>query len=376
MLILTNSGTDKLQLISGQAVALDVHVGWVDQTTTTITPGRTNTAISTATTTDIVATPSASTQRIVKHVNVRNTDSAASCDVTIVYDANGTDYTLYKVTLRAQEVLEYQEGIGWYVVSLTSASLGTASMWPDRPVSSQTSAMTAAHFNSAAGTTSYTGALWPMRVDQLIYANRIMMPVHVSITSASTTASWTFTLGHSFGLYTLNGASLSLLSSFSNKQEYRYSSAANSTNASAQWTMSFGSSTALSSSLSLSTNNAGNTSLWSSLTSVKLHPLAYGNFSVTPGQYFGMWAFSTRTSSANLASITGIGIDTNAAVVAHEIGTNVASTQGWLPLIGQVSFTDTNSILPAAIATSDVTTRTNTSTMNIRSLAIQMLSSF
>jgi hypothetical protein len=118
MLILTASGVDKLQLISGQAVALDVHVSWVDDIVgTSATPGRTNTAITTATTTDIVATPAASTQRILKHINVRNTDGSLSCDVTIVLDQNGTDFTLYKVTLLAQEVLEYQEGIGWFVIT-------------------------------------------------------------------------------------------------------------------------------------------------------------------------------------------------------------------------------------------------------------------
>jgi hypothetical protein len=118
MLILTNTGTDKLQLTTDQAVTIDVHASWVDEIpNTSTTPGNTNTNISTATTTDIVATPSASTERIVKHINIANRDGSLSCTVTVLFDKNGTDTQLFKVTLLAGEVLEYQEGIGWFVVT-------------------------------------------------------------------------------------------------------------------------------------------------------------------------------------------------------------------------------------------------------------------
>jgi len=118
MLILTNSGTDKLQLVTDQAVTIDVHASWVDDVPgTSVTPGNTNTNISTATTTDIVATPGASTQRIVKHLNIANKDGSLSCTVTAIFDKGGTDTQLFKVTLLAGEVLEYQEGIGWFVVT-------------------------------------------------------------------------------------------------------------------------------------------------------------------------------------------------------------------------------------------------------------------
>jgi hypothetical protein len=118
MLILTNSGTDKLQLTTDQAVTIDVHASWVDDIPgTSVTPGNTNTNITTATTTDIVATPGASTQRVVKHINIANKDGSLSCTVTVIFDKNGTDTQLFKVTLLAGEVLEYQEGIGWFVVT-------------------------------------------------------------------------------------------------------------------------------------------------------------------------------------------------------------------------------------------------------------------
>ena len=116
MLILTNSGTDKLQLVTSGAQAVDVHCSWMDYASGAVTPGRTNSAISSATTTDIVAVPGASTVRNVKTINVRNKDTSASQTVTVIYNANGTQYELHKVTLRPGEALEYIEGVGFFTL--------------------------------------------------------------------------------------------------------------------------------------------------------------------------------------------------------------------------------------------------------------------
>lgn len=121
MLNLLNSSTDKLQLTTGSAATIDVHASWVDLNGSTVTPGRTNTAISSVTTADIVATPGASTTRNVKTLHIRNKDSSLSCDVTVIYDANGTDYELYKVTLGVGEMAEYVEGIGFFKIPTTAA---------------------------------------------------------------------------------------------------------------------------------------------------------------------------------------------------------------------------------------------------------------
>jgi len=109
--------TDKLQVTTSAAVTTDVHASFVDVIVgTSSTPGKQNTAITTATTTDIVAVPGGSTQRVVKHINIRNKHATSPQDVTVIYDANGTDYELHKATLLAGECLEYQEGIGWFTV--------------------------------------------------------------------------------------------------------------------------------------------------------------------------------------------------------------------------------------------------------------------
>jgi hypothetical protein len=66
-----------------------------------------------------VATPGAGDQRIVKHLNIRNKHATTPVDVTVLIDQNGTDFELHKATLLAGEVLEYQEGIGWFTVQTT-----------------------------------------------------------------------------------------------------------------------------------------------------------------------------------------------------------------------------------------------------------------
>lgn len=103
--------TDKLSLITGSAADVDVHASWVDDAAGTFTAGKTNTAITTATTTDIVPVPGASTIRNVKFLSVRNKDSADSTDVTVQFNANGTLYQLHKVTLLAGEELVLREGV-------------------------------------------------------------------------------------------------------------------------------------------------------------------------------------------------------------------------------------------------------------------------
>lgn len=105
--------TDKLQLVTGQAVTVDVSAHYGDYASGSVTLGRQLTAISTATTTDILAAPAASTARKVKALTVRNKGSS-NVDVTVVYDANGTDYEMYKSTLRPGECLQYIEGVGFF----------------------------------------------------------------------------------------------------------------------------------------------------------------------------------------------------------------------------------------------------------------------
>jgi hypothetical protein len=117
MLNLTNASTDKLQLVTDTGADVDVVVSWVDWVSNTPTPGTTPTAITTATTTDIVATPAASTIRNVKHITARNKDSSLTQTLTVILDRNGTDYEIHKTILQPGECLEFIEGIGFFTLA-------------------------------------------------------------------------------------------------------------------------------------------------------------------------------------------------------------------------------------------------------------------
>jgi hypothetical protein len=122
MLLLTAT-TDKLQLVTSAAGTLDVHASFIDMSNADppvvkgSTSGKQNTAITTATTTDIVASPAASTTRNVKTLHIRNKHASTATDVTVVYDQNGTDFDLWKCNLGPGEALEYIEGIGFFEVN-------------------------------------------------------------------------------------------------------------------------------------------------------------------------------------------------------------------------------------------------------------------
>lgn len=115
MLLLTST-SDAISVVTSAAVAVDVHASWVDYASSTITPGRTNTAITTATTTTVVASPGASTQRNVKTLHLRNKDGSASVDVTVRHTDGTTTVELIKVTLAAGDSLEYIEGVGFFKI--------------------------------------------------------------------------------------------------------------------------------------------------------------------------------------------------------------------------------------------------------------------
>src|SRR5262245_8398719 len=112
-MILLTSTSDKVRLTTGQARNVDVHVSWLDNSSGSVTPGRTNSAITTATTTDIVASPASSVQRNVKYMNVRNRDASNTVDVTVIHTDGTNAMELFKVTLNAQEELVFVEGLGW-----------------------------------------------------------------------------------------------------------------------------------------------------------------------------------------------------------------------------------------------------------------------
>lgn len=122
MLILTET-TDNLQVVLGGAVTtnqLQCYSSWRDITASAFTPGRTITNTNSGTDVNIVPAPSASTQRVVDTISIYNKDTVQAT-VTVKFDANGTEYILYKTNLASGETLVYQDGNGWQVIATSGA---------------------------------------------------------------------------------------------------------------------------------------------------------------------------------------------------------------------------------------------------------------
>ena len=117
MLILALT-TDKLQVITSSAATVDVHASFVDHTTATdnVVAGKQNTAISSAATTDVVAFPATGDIRNIKTLTIRNRHATLATDITVQFDRSGTNYQLHKTTLLAGQVLEYEEGLGFFTI--------------------------------------------------------------------------------------------------------------------------------------------------------------------------------------------------------------------------------------------------------------------
>ena len=90
-MIILASTSSKIQVITGSAVSTQqVHASWVDNAAGTITPGATNSLITGAATTDIVAAPLSSTYRNVKFISVRNSHATSQNAITIQH-TDGTN---------------------------------------------------------------------------------------------------------------------------------------------------------------------------------------------------------------------------------------------------------------------------------------------
>lgn len=116
MIVLTET-TDKIQIVLSGSVAtnqLNCVTSYRDITTTAYTPGRTVVNTNNTTDVDIVPAPGASTQRVVDFISVYNADTADR-SVTIKFDANGTEYIIWKDVLSPGDTVRYIEGAGFNV---------------------------------------------------------------------------------------------------------------------------------------------------------------------------------------------------------------------------------------------------------------------
>lgn len=118
--------TDKsIKVILSEAhttTACDIAAAWEDITTTTFTPGATDTTSNGVTAVIAVAAPAASTQRRVKEMTIYNADTVSHV-VTVRYVNGASTRLLTKQTISPGQTLQYDTGYGWTVVSTPSLSL-------------------------------------------------------------------------------------------------------------------------------------------------------------------------------------------------------------------------------------------------------------
>jgi hypothetical protein len=116
MLIL-DATTKSIEIILSAAVAtnqLPVVSSYVDTTSSASTPGANTTASNNTTGVTIVAAPAASTQRLVKAIQIYNADTTQA-SITVRYNDNSTLRTLWTGSIDIGDTLQYMSGMGFRV---------------------------------------------------------------------------------------------------------------------------------------------------------------------------------------------------------------------------------------------------------------------
>jgi len=120
--MILRSTSSKIVITTATSADVDYHFTYSDLTTEA-TDGSSQGKITTATDTDAVAAPSASTSRIVLEGLITNIDSTTQT-VTVSIDISGTKYRLYKTSLAAGETLQYVKGVGFVVQTIVNVTGG------------------------------------------------------------------------------------------------------------------------------------------------------------------------------------------------------------------------------------------------------------
>lgn len=110
-----------LEVVTTQALALDVTASFRDLVTGTTTPGSQTTAITTATTTTVVAAPAASTQRQIDDVEIVNKGAGVQT-VTVQKTVGVTPFVIFgPVSLLQNERVHFTADRGWRAFTTSGA---------------------------------------------------------------------------------------------------------------------------------------------------------------------------------------------------------------------------------------------------------------
>ncbi len=107
------STSDIIRVVTSAAAQIEVHASWGDLSGSTVTLGRSNAAITTATTTTVVASPGSGVVRNVRHLNVTNAHASASAKVTVEHFDGTTAVDLMAFILLPGENMIFGEEGRW-----------------------------------------------------------------------------------------------------------------------------------------------------------------------------------------------------------------------------------------------------------------------
>jgi hypothetical protein len=137
-MIVLNTTSDIVQITTTTANALDVHVTYVDNVTAApYTSARQNTAIASSTTTTVLSSPAASTQRQLK-VLTAVAKGGANAVTPKLFDGT-TTFNLFGngISLLPNETLSYEDARGWFVLDALGQVKQVGATGPTGPTGSQ-----------------------------------------------------------------------------------------------------------------------------------------------------------------------------------------------------------------------------------------------
>lgn len=105
--------SQSLTVVTSTSAAIDYVVSYVDYTSTTVTPGTTQGAITSATTTTWVAAPAASTQRQIRRATFRNKSTTTANVLTFRKTVSATAYEMYRASLSPGEAVRVDGDGDW-----------------------------------------------------------------------------------------------------------------------------------------------------------------------------------------------------------------------------------------------------------------------
>ena len=115
-MIITNTN-EVIEIVLGGNVAstqASFLCSYNEISSTTITPYETNGTSNNTTAVTIMGSPSASNQRQVREINIRNNDTA-SITLSVRYNNTSVTRLIYRVVLQPNETLLYSQDTGWYI---------------------------------------------------------------------------------------------------------------------------------------------------------------------------------------------------------------------------------------------------------------------